>query len=68
MNQLARTLFFIGVLYPLLSLQAQVDPAPVPSDTLTETTDLNLYIEDFITGAEVDDQVDYTDLTDLLED
>ncbi|MEO1416950.1 MAG: helix-hairpin-helix domain-containing protein [Bacteroidota bacterium] len=68
MNQSARTLFFIGVLCPLLSLQAQVDPAPSPLDTLTENTDLNLYIEDFITGAEVDDQVDYTDLTDLLED
>ncbi|MEL6132565.1 MAG: helix-hairpin-helix domain-containing protein, partial [Bacteroidota bacterium] len=68
MNQMLRGLLIVCILLSLGILKAQVDPTQSPSDTLTENTDLNLYIEDFITGAEVDDQVDYTDLTDLLAD
>lgn len=47
-----------------LSLQAQTEP-----DSLNiEETEIDQQIEDLILNAEVDEQVDYSDFTDLLQD
>ncbi len=68
------TLLFFFVSYTSASLYAQVDSTAYPQDTIIVDTSVTSQeaveetIEDIITTAEIEEQVDYTIVTDYLED